>query len=94
MVAGKKLEELARYKELLRAQSDVHRCLIETEVQVATESLQWLAPVAKAARTVQPFAGLLAPVAGLLLARKGGKLLRWAASGLSVLRLVKSFFGR
>jgi hypothetical protein len=92
MLAEKALKEVAVQKELLVAQSEVHRSIIALEIQNLRASLTWLDPLGKTAQTLGSWGWAPAAAAGLLLAWRGRSILRWAARGLDIWRVVSRFW--
>jgi len=91
MLAEKALKELAMQKELLVAQSEVHRSIVAAEVQNLRVSLHWLEPLGKTAQTLGSWGWVPAAAGGLLLAWRGRSVLRWASRGLDLWGIVSRF---
>jgi len=80
MVGQEKLRELAERQNLLVAQAELRRVMFDLEARRVRSSFGWLARAGQAIHTCRPWLGALAPVAGLLVAWRGPRVLRWALS--------------
>lgn len=81
MVAAAKLRALLARKELLAREADLRRALVAAEAHELEASLAWVGRARAAWQAARPWAGLVAPVAGLALAWKGPRVLRLALRG-------------
>ncbi len=82
----------AERKQLLLAQSEALRLLVQLECQNLRSSFGWLKPVGKAAQVARAHPWVLSAAAGLLVVRRGRSLLRWLARGVEAWRLIRRFF--
>jgi hypothetical protein len=89
MAPAEKLRRLAREKELLLRQADLHRALLRLETEELHAALRWTTTARAAWRAVKPWAGLAAPVAGAALALRGPRLLRVAVKAATCWPVVR-----
>jgi hypothetical protein len=96
MLAEEKVNDLAERKQLLLAQSQVHRLIIQLECQNLHTSLHRLNPLAlgEGVEGGGRYRWLLGAAAGLLLAKRGRAVAQWVLRGLDAWRLVSRFFNR
>ncbi len=85
MAPGKALEQLALQKRFLRAEADVHRLALASEVQGLLAPFRWMERFQSQLRPILLFG---APVAGFWLTRRKRGMTRWVAVGLGLLRLL------
>ena len=81
MVSEKKLNALRERKELLIAQCDLCRGIIDVELARASVTLDWMSRWRMKLDKLRPWFPLMAPVAGFVLARNWRTLLRWSGRG-------------
>lgn len=89
MVARQKLTELARRKELVRAQCDLHRAIVALECQNLGDAVRWADTGMRWARRLGPWMPIAAGFGGLAAARHGGKFFRFAMKAVSGYQLVR-----
>ncbi len=93
MVARQRLTELQERKQMLLAEGEVHRAVIDLEVEGVRDALGWMGSVRKVADKGLPWLPLVAAVSGLVLARKTRSVLGLVRSGLSLVPLVRRWLG-
>ena len=94
MVARQKLAELALRKKLLQAECKLHRALITRECQSLGQSLRSFDTGLSWARKLGPLLPVVAAVSGIVAARQGGGLIRFALKAVSGYKLVRGLFNR
>ena len=88
------LAELALRKKLLQAECDLHRALITQECQNLGQALRWVDGGVRWARKLGPWLPVVAAVGGIVAARRGGGLIRFALKAVSGYRLVRGLLNR
>ncbi len=91
MVPRQTVKTLAERKQLLVAQCQAHRVLLQLEREHLRASLHWVAPVGKIVRAARSHGWVVGAVAGLLVARRGRSLLQWLIRGVQVWRQLRPF---
>jgi hypothetical protein len=80
------VKRLAERKQLLIAQSEAHRLLIQLECR------NLLKPAGRVAEVMRSYGWVLGAVAGLMLVQRGRSVGRWLFRGVEVWRLIRRFF--
>lgn len=94
MFTTEKLKALEERRQLLLAQSEIHRCLILVDLRTAGRSLKWLEPAQRVAQRMRPMIWLVVPAGGFLAASLWRPALRWGVRGLAAWRLIKPWVRR
>lgn len=94
MVARQRLNAIQERKRLLLAEAEIHRAVVDVEVEGLRDSLGWVDSVRKVAGKGLPWLPMVAAVSGLLVARKSKSVLGVVRSGLAVLPLVSRWLRR
>ena len=94
MGARQKLAELDLRKKLLLAECDLHRALITQECQQLGQSLRRVDAGVNWARKLGPLLPVVAAVGGIVVARQGGGLIRFALKAVSGYKLVRGLLNR
>jgi hypothetical protein len=89
MAARQTLDNLARQKQLLLAEAELHRCILATELQRIRRPLNWLNRSRFASDSWRSIILLAAPVAGLLLGRKRSGIGYWLSRALAGFRVLR-----
>ena len=84
MVPEEKLVELRDRKELVIAQCDLHRGIINLEIARARDSVNWVSRVQQTLHRFRPWLPLAAPAIGFVVARNWRALLRWSGSSIGL----------
>lgn len=80
---------LAKRKQLLILEADLHRALLRTECDKVHARLNWLGEARQKARSAGPWLAAGAVVVGILAARRGPNLTGWIATELSIWRAIQ-----
>ena len=90
MFTGQEVTELAARKQLVLAQSQAHRLLIQLEAQQLRATLSgWQQPAGAIGQAGRRYGWVLAAASGLLLSGRGASWLRWGLRGVAAWKLVK-----
>ena len=91
MVPRQTVISLAEQKQLLVAQCQAHRELLQREREQLRASLHWVAPVGKIVHAACSHGWVVSAVAGLLVAKRGRSLFHWLIRGVQVWRQLRRF---
>jgi hypothetical protein len=77
VLGGKELEELARQKKVLLAESSLNRATWQAEVEYLRSAAGWVGEAGRVSRHFKPLLLFLAPLAGFLLSRRSRQSSTW-----------------
>jgi len=80
---------LARQKELLLAEAELHRCILATELQRIRHPLNWLKWHRSPSHSWHRLLILGAPIAGFLLSRRRSGIGYWLGRALGGFRIIR-----
>jgi hypothetical protein len=93
MVGREALDELQARKRALVLESSLNRLALQADWEDVRAAAGWMGSASRAFRQVRPWLLLLAPLAGLLVARASGQPRGLFRRLLSVLRWVRPLLG-
>ena len=89
MAATAQMKELQEWKELLLAQSELRRRMLQLQYEELESRTEWVDKGFSFLQSARPFLVIAAPLAGFLVARRWSLLRKLSATGLLSWRLIR-----
>jgi hypothetical protein len=94
MLVGQTIRKLEQRRQILLAQSGLHRATLDLHLTTAAESFRWLDAGVRFGRRAGPWLMALAPLAGFLAARKSFRFWDVARRSFPLVRAALTLFRR
>jgi hypothetical protein len=94
MLNRERLNELNASAEMLAAQAEIYRGMLQADALMLQQRLGWVERFSGSARRVSPWVLGGVAATGVLILRRWGGVLRIVPTALSVWRMIRPFLGR